>query len=50
MKKCKDCKRFKPISYAGGDNIYPYCKQEHAYEPCSGRECDYPDMYEQKTK
>lgn len=50
MKKCKDCKRFKPISYAGGNNIYPYCNQEHTYEPCSGRKCDYPDMYEQKTK
>jgi hypothetical protein len=48
MKKCKNCKRFEPISYAGGDNIYPYCKQEHAYEPCGGVECDYPDMYEQK--
>lgn len=50
MKKCVDCKRFNPIGYVGGRNIYPYCNQGDSYEPCSGMMCDYPDYYEPKTK
>ena len=50
MKKCVNCKRFEPISYVGGDNIYSYCDQGDTYEPCSGGECDYPDYYEPKKR
>ena len=50
MKMCVACKRFKPIGYVGGSNIYTYCNQGDFYKPCSGGECDYPDYYEPKTK
>lgn len=43
--KCKDCKRYRPLSYTGGRVVYYYCFQGDRYEPIKGEECEFKGKF-----
>lgn len=49
-KKCANCARAYQMRITGGDYWNDYCHQGDMYRPCSGGDCDYPELFEKREK